>query len=469
MWTPHLSPSALEKGSPTWGSGQEDERWRTMALIDRRTFIKAASGGAVVAAFSPFSAPWAYAGVAGRTDQYDAAVALAHANAALRVIKSTPGFSPPVASRFLAYMGVALYAAVAPGMPGYRPLAGLFPGFPEVPETPHAGLHWPTVANHAISTALASMVPAGSAAEDLIRATAVSQDRTDSLPAPLMQRSIRRGEMVGLATADWAEGDGGHNGYLKNFPAGYVSPVGPGLWEPTAPALQPIPLQPFWGENRTFVHTLAGVAPPPTYSTSPGSEFYDYANEVYLISQNLTADQTEIARFWADDPGTVTPPGHSISMTAQVLESEGASLAMAAETLLRVGCAVADAFIQCWHTKFIWNLVRPVTFVRALIDATWLPIVTTPPFPEYNSGHSTQSGAWAEVMTSLFGSGYEFTDHTHDVSGAKPRSFVSFREAAEEAALSRLFGGIHYAFSNDSGLTVGQSVGRAAAEVTLTR
>jgi hypothetical protein len=438
-----------------------------MSLIDRRTFLKAASAGAVLAAVNPLSAPWAHAGVAGRADHYDAAVAHAHIGAALRIIATTPGFSPPVASRFLAYLGTALYAAVVPGMPGYRPLADVLSQFPELPETPHGGVQWPTVANHAIGTALASMVPAASPAETLIAMTVAEQDENNPLPAPLRRRSIARGETVGHAVAAWAALDGGHNGYLTNFPAGYISPVGPGLWEPTPPNFQPIPLQPFWGANRRFIHAVCEASPPPPYSTEPDSVFHGYAQEVYDVGQNLTAEQTEIALFWADDPGTVTPPGHSLSLTTQTLEREGASLAFAAETLFRVGCAVADAFIHCWHTKYTWNLLRPVTYIRVHIDPSWSSLVTTPPFPEYNSGHSTQSAAWAEVMTALFGATYDFTDHTHDESGLDPRRFTSFHQAAEEAAISRLYGGIHYHFGNQSGLTTGRCTGRAAADIRL--
>jgi hypothetical protein len=437
-----------------------------MGLIDRRTFLKGASATAVVAV-TPFSVPWAFAGVSGRADQYEAGIALAHIQTALRVVETTPGFSPPVVSRFLAYLGTALYAAIAPGMPGYRSLFGILSEFPELPDTPHGGVHWPTVANHAIGTALGAMVPAGSPAETLIASGVAEQDRNVSLPALLRRRSIDRGETIGRAVAEWGANDGGHNGHLTNFPANHTPPAGPGLWEPTPPGFQAVPLQPHWGNNRRFVHAECDASPPPAYSTDPESEFHAHAEEVYLVGQNLTAEQAEIALFWADDPGTVTPPGHSLSLTSQILEHEEASLGLAAETFFRVGCAVADAFIQCWQTKFRWNLLRPVTYIRANIDAAWSPLVTTPPFPEYNSGHSTQSAAWAEVMTALFGDGYTFTDHTHDRSGIDPRSFSSFHDAAQEAAVSRLYGGIHYRFGNESGLTVGRCVGRAAAGLRL--
>lgn len=437
-----------------------------MVHLDRRSFLKSAGAGLILAA-SPVSPAWAHAGVAGKPDQYDASVALAHIAAALQGIAQTPGYSPPVASRYLACLGASLYASVSPGMPGYRPLHELVPGFPRISQVPRSGVHWPTVANHAIGTTLASMVPTRSAIETMLHETVAHEDRLGSLPKPVRRLSIERGEIVGHALADWAAGDGGHNGHLHNFPASYTPPKGPGLWEPTPPHFLEVPLQPFWGQNRPFMHGGCDASPPPTYAAEPDSEFFGYAAQVYEVSQALTQEQADIARFWADDPGTVTPPGHSLSLTAQVLADTGASLALAAETLLRVGCAVADAFIQCWKDKFTWNLLRPVTYIRSHIDGSWSSLVTTPPFPEYNSGHSTQSGAWAEVMTALFGEGHSFTDETHAEVGLAPRSYSSFREAADEAAVSRLYGGIHYEFGNESGLEAGSCIGRAVAAVEL--
>jgi hypothetical protein len=323
------------------------------------------------------------------------------------------------------------------------------------------------VANHALGTIVPALLPAASSGRGVVGALVDDIDQEHSIPGPLRRRSIERGVEVAKAVEGWAASDGGHEGHLRNFPAGYQTPTGPGLWEPTPPALQPIPLQPFWGENRPFADKSCVVPPPPSYSDQPGSDFFAYSTEVYDTSLTLTPEQKAIAVFWADDPGTLTPPGHSVSMSRRILEAEGSSLETAAETYLRVGCAVADAFIQCWKTKYQWNLLRPVTYIRANIDPEWNSLVTTPPFPEYSSGHSSQSAAWAEVMTVMFGDGYQFTDHTHDDLGLPPRSFISFRHAAEEAAVSRLYGGIHYRFGNENGLAAGICTGTAAAQLPL--
>jgi hypothetical protein len=274
---------------------------------------------------------------------------------------------------------------------------------------------------------------------------------------------------VAAAVFDWSKGDGGHEGYLRNFPTDYVPPVGPGLWTPTPPGFLRA-LQPFWGSNRPCV-LASGAVPPPgdhtPYSEAPGSTFFAEAKEVYETVNTLTPEQRTIALYWSDDPGdTPTPPGHSISMTTQVLRDRGVGLDVAAEAYARVGLAVGDAFISCWNAKFRYNLLRPVTYIQDRIDRDWTSILTTPPFPEYTSGHSVQSGAWAQVMTDLFGA-VSFTDHAHDSRGFAPRSFGSFFEAAEEAAISRLYGGIHFRPAIELGVQQGIGVGRAVSALAL--
>jgi hypothetical protein len=276
-------------------------------------------------------------------------------------------------------------------------------------------------------------------------------------------RSVRHGREVSAAVFAWSATDGGHEGYARNFPP-YTPPPGPGLWVPTPPASSPA-LQPFWGANRCLVLRDGADCPPvghSPYSEQPGSAFHREGLEVYEADAGLTPEQEAIARFWSDDPGqTATPPGHSVSIATQVLRREDATLATAAETYAKVGMAVCDAFTSCWNAKFAFNLLRPVTYLRRLVDPAWLPLLVTPPFPEYPSGHSVQSGAAFEVLTALFGDGYAFVDHTHDARGFAPRSFASFRAAGEEAAISRLYGGIHFRSAIEHGLDQGRCIGEA--------
>ena len=200
------------------------------------------------------------------------------------------------------------------------------------------------------------------------------------------------------------------------------------------------------------------------YATDPAAAFYALALEVYRTNFALTEEQTTIAQYWADGAGaTGTPPGHWIAIMGQIARNDGLSLIAAAEGYARVGLAVADAFIGCWQTKYTYNVLRPVTYIQAVIDPDWVPLLVTPPFPEYASGHATQSGAVTTVLTDLFGV-KAFTDTTHrdhDLTPPQaPRTFRSFDEAAEEAARSRLYGGIHYASGNNTGLAQGRCIGQ---------
>jgi hypothetical protein len=266
--------------------------------------------------------------------------------------------------------------------------------------------------------------------------------------------------------------DGGHEGYLRNFPADYAPPAGPGLWVPTPPGYLRA-LQPYWGGNRTFLPgpPVGDPGPPVPYSTDPASGCFAEAHEVYTTVNELTDEQMAIARFWSDDPGmTATPPGHSVSILSQVLRQEDASLAEAAEAYARLGIAVGDAFVACWRIKYRYNLLRPITYIRDVIEPAWgnpLPL-TTPPFPEYTSGHSVQSAAAAAVMTAQFGD-VAFVDHSHDARGLPARSFASFNAAAAEAAISRLYGGIHFRAAIDRGLVQGRLIGQRAAALPLHR
>ena len=446
-----------------------------MNSMARQEFLRRA--GAVVAGAALWSpVPTALAGRHFATaDRVDSIVPTAWFDEALELVRRTPGFSPPVASRALAYAGAALYEAVVPGMPGFRSLAGL-PGAPRA--FPAAGKNtaydWAAAANASLASILRSLfatAPAASLAELDALETSFARELQAGLPAGIFKRSVARGREIAAAVFEWSKGDGGHEGYLRNFPP-YAPPVGAGLWVPTPPGFQPA-LQPFWGRNRCFAIAAGTAFPPgdhPPYSEQPGSAFHREALEVYTTVNGRTAEQDAIARFWSDDPvATATPPGHSISITTQVLRREDASLARAAEAYAKVGMAVSDAFVACWQQKYVYNLLRPVTYIQRLVDPSWLPPLVTPPFPEYPSGHSVQSGAAFQVLTDLFGDRYAFVDHTHDNRGLAPRSFGSFLEAADEAAISRLYGGIHYRAAIVNGVAQGRAIGRAVTALPLRR
>lgn len=412
----------------------------------------------------------------------DGTVATAWLELYLYLIQQTEGFTPPVASRALGYVGITLYESVVPGLPDHRSLVGQLNGLAALPQPKAEQIYyWPSVANRAMAVL---------AHELFVNTAKDNKELIDSLESQLiarwqsevdkatLTRSSDYGELLAEAIYEWSLSDGGNRGQLKNFPVDYVPPIGDSLWQPTAPKFQRVPLQPYWGQNRPFVLKVGEECEPPPplpYSEAKDSVFYQQAFEVYDTVRNLTPEQRTIALFWADDPSrTLTPPGHMMALTTDLLKEINASLALAAETYAKVGIAETDAFIGCWHTKFEYNLVRPITYIQRIIDPSWNTPevndpVTTPPFPEYTSGHSVQSGAVATVLTSLFGENFAITDHTQDHRGFLPRSFRSFDELAKEAAISRLYGGIHYRAAIEEGLKQGHCIGEKVLALKFTK
>jgi membrane-associated phospholipid phosphatase len=409
--------------------------------------------------------------------QYDSRVATAWFNLSLKLVQETPGYTPPVAARAFGYMGVTLYEAVRPGSLGARSLAGQLNGLEQLPRPRLlAELHWALAANSAMATMSRHLFPT-TTPENLAAITeleaAFATQFAGEVDEATFTHSVAWGATLANAIFDWSQADGGHEGYARNFPEEYVPPVGAGMWVRTS-ANQPQPLQPQWGNNRPFVLASGDecpAPPPPAYSEDPRSQFYLEAWEVYQIGLNLSSEQRLIAHFWSDDPAiTATPPGHWVAILGQVLAQEKSTLDTAAEAYAKLGIAVADAFITCWRTKYIYNLLRPITYIQQVIDPNWnrgaiIDPVSTPPFPEYTSGHSVQSSAAATVLSGIFGNEYAFIDATHIGRGLAPRHYHSFAAAAHEAALSRLYGGIHYRSAIEVGVEQGACIGQRVLQL----
>ncbi len=387
---------------------------------------------------------------------------------ALELVRHTATYSPPVASRAFGYLGVTLFEAVAARSAKLRSLAGQLNGFAGGPQpVPGATYDDAVVVNAALSAAVSALFsntgPTGQRALEFT-VERLQAEVAGGVPAEVAGRSLEYGQRVAAAVLAWAQTDGGAKIENLGFPLSYPKASQPSDWVPTGTlGLQQVPLLPGWGANRPFVlksaDTCALPAPVP-FSTDPSSPFYQEALEVYTTSKSLTPEQRAIAAFWDDSAMlSMTPPGHWIGILSEILADKNASLEITAEGYARVGIAVADAFIGCWHTKFQFNLLRPVTYIQRLIDPKWTPVLITPPFPEYPSGHSTQSGAAATVLTAFLGDGYAFTDHTHDDDGLEPRGFKSFWDAANEAGISRLYGGIHFRTAVERGLEQGRCIG----------
>lgn len=406
--------------------------------------------------------------------EYSNEVAVAWFNLQLGLIPSTPGFSPPVASRALGYSGLTLYESLVNGMPEYQSLVGVLNEFKTTPKI-EAGrnYHWILAANAAQAAIIKSLYANTSkinlAKIDSLKGIFERKYQND-VDKETALRSIKFGEAVAKAVFDYSKSDGGHEGYERNFPKDYKPATGACVWTPTGE--QQIPLQPYWGQNRPFVKGDADfeLPTPPRCEASISSVMYSQALEVYSAGKNLSPEQATIAKYWSDDAGkTFTPPGHAVSIASQIIAAEKLKLDRTAEVFCKVGIAAADAFISCWKCKFMHNVLRPVSYIRTTIDRTWTPLLDTPPFPEYTSGHASVSGATAQVLSDLFGFNYRFTDNSHTGRGFKSRSFDSFFEFADEAALSRLYGGIHYRNSNEQGLKNGKRIGKNVCELKFKR
>jgi hypothetical protein len=373
----------------------------------------------------------------------------------LRLMRDAKGIPNVAFSRYYAYSGVAAFEALAPDKSFSEKWNGLT-GLPHVDFFKR--YYWPA----SVNTALASMNrsifttanSADSAAIDSLE-NALNISFLASVNKDVIIQSNAFGKNVATAVFNWSETDG-----YKNASTAYTPPIGPGFWEPTPPAFAAAST-PYWGKNRPIVsgsidNTQPG--PPIAYSEDPKSAFYLMAKGVYDASQNLTADQTAMALFWRDIPG-VSSPGHWLSILQQVLQQTNSHLDKAAFAYAVTGVCLSDACISCWQTKYQYNLVRPVTYIQNVLGYTvWAPVLSTPAHPECSSAHAVLSAATADAFTEVFGNIGSFTDHTYDYLAFAPRTFSSFRAIGIDAGNSRLYGGIHYQPSIDTGLMQGRKV-----------
>ena len=251
--------------------------------------------------------------------------------------------------------------------------------------------------------------------------------------------------------------------------------TGDEYWQPTAPGFISA-IEPNWNTLRVFIldscSQFAG-APPHKYSADTSSLFYKELKEVYELGKNLTKEQAGIAMFWDCNPFAlqqvghlefgikkISPGGHWMGITGIACKKQNLSLSKTAYAHAMVSIGMADAFISCWNNKYKYNRVRPVTAIKKIIDRSWSPLLQTPPFPEYTSGHSVISTTASIILTHLFGDHFSFTDDTEVEFGLPTRKFNSFATASEEAAISRLYGGIHFRDAIENGVKEGEQIGK---------
>jgi hypothetical protein len=398
-------------------------------------------------------------------------VPLAWYSLQLKMIPKTSGFAPPVVARALGYTGLTLYEALQTGMPSYNSLAGNIQEYSDGPKPKNLEeIDWNLVSNAALYKITLSLYGYENKEnkvliEELYKK--LNQKYGISKAPKTLKASNDFGEKVAEHVFKYSKTDGGHQAEKNLFPKDYKAPAQACAWVPVG---EQKALLPYWGKNRTFLANIAEhiLPEPPRCDIGNSSILFVQALEVYSVGKNLNEEQKQIADFWADDAGkTFTPPGHGISIALQLINKENLNLEKTTELLCRLGLASSDAFVSCWKCKYQYFLLRPISFIGAAIDQQWKPYLSTPPFPEYTSGHGTVSGAIAAVLSDMFGYNYAFTDNSHADKGLPARSFDSFQDFAREAALSRLYGGIHYRLSNEEGLKNGIRIGKKACELRL--
>ncbi len=384
-------------------------------------------------------------------------------------------FSPPVASRIYAYPNIAAYEIVAQNNNGLKSLSGQLNGLEPIPEPD---------TKEALNYQLAALIAHMEMSKRLI----FSEDRMVAFRDSLYTRwedankkefeaSRAYGEKVAEHIAAWADTD--NYKQTRTMPKFTVDTDDPSRWQPTPPAYMD-GIEPHWNKIRPFVLDSAAQfkpAPPPPFSMEENSPFYKELKEVYDISNQITregdtSEEVAIAQFWDCNPYVsvtrghlmfatkkITPGAHWIGITKIASRKAGYDFDATLYAYTKTSIAIADAFISCWDEKYRSNLIRPETLINEHIDDNWKPILQTPPFPEYTSGHSVVSGAAATALTDIFGDNFAFEDDTELAYGLPVRRFNSFNQAAEEAAISRMYGGIHYRSAVEVGVAQGRALG----------
>lgn len=395
-------------------------------------------------------------------------------------------FSPPAASRIFAYANLAAYQASCSGFQGFKTLDGqlnIISGMPTA--DPALEYDW-RVSSVTALCGVASKLVYYYQSIDSVEALILDELKATTSPE-VFERSKAFGQQVIAALMKYAKTDGWGKIQASpeyNFPRGI-----PGIWEPTPPKFME-PSGPFIGTVRPMSMGSAGEFDPGApieFSTDPNSRFYKQAQEVYQISQNMTDEQREIALFWNDTPGStdflghftptkrqINPTSHWINITKIVCEQRNLGLMETIEAYGLVSISLFDGFLSCWNAKYKYNTIRPVSYINryflgdSTTQASWKPLIETPSFPEYPSGHSTVSAAAAVVLTKLLGP-MKFTDDTEVPFGYPARTFNNFMDAAQEASISRVYGGIHFREGCDEGNRFGQMIGNNVLKKLITR
>jgi hypothetical protein len=379
-------------------------------------------------------------------------------------------FTPPVASRIYGYTSLASYEAMRFADPKYTSIIAKLKGF-GVPPEPQKGKNYnfalaATKAFFTVAHKVTFSIDSLKRYEDKVYAM-----YKENLDDSTYERSAAFGEKIGALILKRAMAD--------NYPQTrakpkYLGENGPAKWRPTPPDYMD-GVEFCWGAMKELaIDSSAEFSPPapPPYSEDENSAYVKQYMEVYNQNKSLTKAQIDIAKFWDDNPFVIehnghlmfankkiTPGGHWIGITTIACKQSKASAVKTAEAYALTSIALFDAFISCWEVKYHYSYARPVTNIEEKVDHYWLPLLQTPPFPEYTAGHSTISAASSTVLTHEFGDNFAFQDTSDLHYIGMQRHFDSFLKASDETSLSRFYGGIHYLNSSKQGAIQGHKIG----------
>ena len=384
-------------------------------------------------------------------------------------------FSPPVASRIYVYPNIAAYEVIAQNSSNYNSLQKQLKGLDSIPKLD---------SKSGVNLKVAALVAHLEVSKQLVFSEELVEKFRDSLYAKWSdenQTEFEASKEYGLKVAERIKKWMGKDNYkqTRTFQKYVVNANEKGRWQPTPPAYMDA-IEPHWGKIRTLVLDSASQFKPKPcapFSTDKNSEFFKEVQAVYDIGNEMvkkgdSSEEIKIAQFWDCNPYVtvnqghmmfakkkITPGGHWIGIVKIACRKSKADFEKTVYAYTKTSIGIFEGFISCWDEKYRSNVVRPETIINQTIDENWKPLLQTPPFPEYTSGHSVVSTCSATILTEIFGDNFSYSDDTELQFGLPIRKFTSFNQASKEASISRFYGGIHYRPAIDNGISQGKNVG----------
>jgi len=380
------------------------------------------------------------------------------------------GFSAPVSGRAFAYLSVIMYETSVPFIAELKSVTKQFSDFnmSESINDDLSHLSWELVV---ISSNIKALnyyyrnMPPASKQRLMTLEQQLKEAYVTGVSANSKLKSIQFGEAIATQIIDWSKSDGGDIGFEENFPETFSPKECISCWTKTTPGYLPA-LLPYWGENRTIlagVKEVSNACVVTEFSKDSSSLLFKDAMSLYLNAKDNNPEYETIAEFWDDSPGySGTPVGHFFMLALNQTIVEEFSLTESLEMNLKMGIAINDAIISSWYLKYKYNFIRPITYIQRYIDPQFNSRIPSPPFPEFPSGHSFQSGAATTILSEFRKSGALIIDSTNwnreDIIGT-PRKFDSYHSLGEEASKSRFYGGIHFDETLRISLLYGRKIG----------